>query len=546
MQSTPMAQYLLSRMRDGLQRKAITTCAKWSEQYRVMGKPFPGPWRFDNHPWLREMHNSTAEKNIGQKAAQMGYTELLLNWTFFNIDINRDSCLYVLPTSDDASDFSASRFDPALESSEHLTKLFSDVKNTSMKRAGSATLYIRGSRSKSKLKSIPAGKIAFDEVDEMVQEHLPLAFERASGQVEQQVWMVSTPTVDEYGINNEYRYSTQEHFFFRCPCCSRMIELTFPDSMVITAETHNDSRIKDTHLICTECKGLLKHEEKRLFLASGQHVAACPGMDVRGFHINQLYSPTIHPHQIAISYLKSLSSPVDEQELYNSKLGQTHVVKGAKLNDEDINQCFGEYGKGNQVSGMKLVTIGVDVGSKLHYEVDEWTLEHGIDINTAAHAKVVDAGTVDNFEDIDVLMHKYGANQLVIDADPERRKAFELCQRFYGIARMCHFGNAVSGKQVTLAPDMPMVTVDRTSWLDMALQRFRNRKISIPNDIGHEYTQHLKSTVKVYKKNAEGNIVAKYVKIARDDHFALARCYAEIALLLAAGGATSQNINNIM
>jgi len=44
----------------GLRRRTITKPSKWAENYRVMGPPFEGEWRFKYHPWLREMNDSEA------------------------------------------------------------------------------------------------------------------------------------------------------------------------------------------------------------------------------------------------------------------------------------------------------------------------------------------------------------------------------------------------------------------------------------------------------------------------------------------------------
>jgi len=162
----PLVALLRERIVSGLQRKAVTTSSRWALKYRIMGQPFPGPWTFNHHPWLKDMHDSQAEIIIGQKAAQMGYTEVALNKVFKAIDIDGISVLYVLPASTpDASDFSTARFDPALEMSEHLRSMFTDVKNIGHKRAGNANLYIRGSRSRSQLKSIPVGLVIVDEKD---------------------------------------------------------------------------------------------------------------------------------------------------------------------------------------------------------------------------------------------------------------------------------------------------------------------------------------------------------------------------------------------
>ena len=109
-----IARMMAERIAAGLKRKSLTSCSRWSAACRVMGRPYPGAWSFKHHPWLRAMHDSDAEMNIGQKSAQMGFTEWALNRTFFMIDVKGVDCLYVLPAqTPDASDFSAARFDPA-------------------------------------------------------------------------------------------------------------------------------------------------------------------------------------------------------------------------------------------------------------------------------------------------------------------------------------------------------------------------------------------------------------------------------------------------
>ena len=183
----PLQVLLAERIASGLRRATIKECSQWATSYRMMGEPFPGRWSFKHHPWLEQMHDDDSEIIVGQKAAQMGFTELGLNKTFFAIDVKGQSVLYVLPANTpDAGDFSTSRFDPALELSTHLQHLFSNVKNIGHKRAGNSSLFIRGSRSRSQLKSIPTARIILDEVDEMNQANVPLAFERSSGQTSKQ------------------------------------------------------------------------------------------------------------------------------------------------------------------------------------------------------------------------------------------------------------------------------------------------------------------------------------------------------------------------
>ena len=499
-----------------------------------MGNPFPGPWDTVHHPWLENMLDCKSELMIGQKAAQMGFTEVALNKCFFAIDIEGTSVLYVLPASTpDAKDFSTSRFDPALENCKHLQMLFTDVKNIHHKRAGFANLFIRGSRSRSQLKSIPAGLIILDEVDEMNQNNISLVFERVSGQVQKQIMMVSTPTIDNAGINYYYKQTTQEHYFFKCPHCSKWTELVYPDCLVITAETLIDTNIVNSHLICKECKGILDHNTKIDWL-KGKWVPQFEDRLARGFYINQMYSMTVRPFELAQSFFRAQKDPADEQEFYNSKLGTTHIVEDAKLNDGLIEKCKGGYKQQEYPPPGSFLTIGVDVGKSLHYVVKQWFLKESItsDINTLTTCRNLKYGKVDHFEQLDLLVRRYRPAAVVVDANPERRKAYEFACRFPGLVKLCFYGRGVTGKQINTNEDEQTVTVDRTSWMDLTLGRYRAKTIQLPIDLDAEFIEHLKAPVRIYKKDMDGNPIGKYETGHEADHYAHADTYAEIALQL--------------
>lgn len=542
----------------GLKRKTLTSCSKWAEACVVMGgKDFPGPIRWRYHPWLKDMHDSSAMWNIGQKSAQMGFTVVGMNRTFYKIDVERTSCLYLLPTkTPDATDFSATRFDPLLESSPHLEKLFSDVKNVATKRAGSATLYIRGANSRSGLKSIPVAFIVFDEYDEMNQDNIPLAIERTSGQLSKQFWAISTPTIPGMGINKLFLDSTQEHFFFKCPLCSRLTELIYPDSFVVCGESLDDPDLERSHYICKECKKALpvyikdaKDEAKADFLGTGQWQATGKAdFENRGFYINQMYSPTISPKQLAVAYIHSLRDLSSEQELHNSKLGNPHIVNGARITEQEVEKSIRSYSKTDPAQGGRLITMGVDVGKWLHCEVGLWHPKQlGPDLNMNSDCQVLWEGKVAAFEELDALMRQWQVLMCVIDANPERRKAYEFAVRFWGHVKLCTYGKSIVGKMVVSPKDSPEhhVSVDRTSWLDASQGRFHNGSITLPRDVTFEYKTQIRAPIRVYEKDKDGNPVGKYVNQG-DDHFAHARNYNEIALPLAASLATNRDVGAFM
>lgn len=517
-----------------------------------MGKPYPGPWTFNHHPWLREIHDADCEEVVGRKAAQMGFTECAINKTFYAIDVKGESVLYLLPASKpDAHDFSTSRFDPALELSPHLSNLFSDTKNIGHKRAGTANLFIRGSKSRAQVKSIPVARIIADEVDEMDQDNLILAFERSSGQVDKERFMLSTPTISGFGIDVYYQRSSQESYFFRCPHCSKLTVLVFPDCLVITSDDATSSTIRDSYLICRECKHILDHNQKPEWLSTDncEWVPAYEGRLSRGFHVSQLYSMTTAPWELAYSYLRAQSNPADEQELHNSKLGEPHEVEGARVQDKHIDLCRADYLMGSKLRGDMITTMGVDVGKFLHVEITQWTFNGNYqtrDINLMARARLILATKVEHFENLDELIRRYGVMFTVVDNQPETRQATEFAKRWHGRVRLCRYNSNLGGNQLKDDEDIFRVDANRTAWLDLSLGRFKSTTISLPHDLPLEYIEHVKALVRIYEKDRDGNPVGRYVKPEHTpDHFAHARNYSEIALLLGASLMRSESINHL-
>lgn len=550
-----MKGILKKRISSGLKRKSIDDAAKWACQYRVMKNGVK--WSFERHPWLREMHQSTQEIVVGQKSAQMGYTETALNITLFRMDVLTDDCLYILPSkTPDASDFSSARFDPALELSPHLRRMFSDTKNTGHKRAGAANLYIRGSQSKSGLKSIPVNFISMDEVDEMNEENIALVQERASGQDIFNIFMISTPTIEGKGINKRFVESNQKHFNFKCPSCGRFTELIFPDCIVVTADSVSDPAIEDSHLICKECKNKLPHETKPEWLSTGIWVPQMPSSIIDGFHINQLYScaNAVRPPNIAKAIIKARTSATDEQELYNSKMGLTHTVKGAQIEEKQLLNCIGTHKNGENPGTAKLRTMGIDVNSNLlHVVIAEWYLDKKTNL-TDLHATTIkkhiahlELKGFDAFEQAVRVFWEYRCSYAVIDAAPERRKSLGFCHQIPGLSKICFYVHTTTGNTIKQgsSPDEPSVSVNRTAWLDTTLSRYKNKKVILPSDVSEEFKSHIKSLVRIYTTNRQGDQLGQYVKKDNDhDHFAHADNYAEIALPFAFSGATT-DISNI-
>jgi hypothetical protein len=377
--------------------------------------------------------------------------------------------------------------------------------------------------------------------------------ERTSGQQESQIWKISTATAPNFGINIEFNQSTQEHFVFPCPGCSRHIELT-RKNLIIVGDALDDPRLIESYIECHECHKVLAKGDIALnkweFLQYGKWIRmGSPTSQKRGFYINQLYSPAKagKPVVLAEAWLRSLSDKASEQEFYNSKLGLPHLVEGAQVNDDNINSCIGKHRLTDKPCAG-LMTMGVDVGKWLHVEIASWQIKRmGNDINIMSEPVIVYSDKVPNFEDLDVLMRQYQVLQCVIDANPEGRKATEFARRFHGHVKLCYYGKDKAARTIGKLTDNSetRITVDRTSWLDLSLGRFMNKTIHLPLDISQEFRDHIKAPARQWKMDRDGNPTGTYINLGAD-HFAHARCYNEIALPLAASLATNSDIASFL
>jgi len=546
---------LQERISAGLVNKTLTHCSRWAEHRRIMGEPLPGKYSFKHHPWCREIHDSRASTNTTMKAAQMGMTEIAINRALFTIDVLKKDVLYVLPTAINAGDFAKARFNTALTYSDYLKEIFTDTNTSGLKQAGGVCLYIRGSRGDSNLKSIPVAVLILDELDEMDPKQIHLAKERLSGHKEKSIWQISTPTIPDKGIHEKYIEGTQEHYIFKCPRCGRQTELVYPDCLEIIGESITDPRVHESFLKCRECGGRLEHETKTEWLsdANCEWVPTVTDCDEshRSFYINQLYSYAMMPGEIAQAHFHGLGDEAAQVEFNNSKLGLPYVPDGGQVTDDELKAAVRDYRKNDQrpTGPGRLITMGVDQGAWNHICIVEYFVTGGqYDINAESKAKLLWEGKRDasDFKELDRLMREWQILACVIDARPQINDARRFARRFPGYVWLCTYPVGVAGKELQEADadsGAPILKVDRTNWLDASQGRFHSGRIVLPLDVSLEFKDNIKAPIRTYKRDDLGNAQAIYLN-TKPDHYAHAFNYAEIALPLAAGITTSQDITD--
>jgi hypothetical protein len=326
----------------------------------------------------------------------------------------------------------------------------------------------------------------------------------------------------------------------------------------IIGEHPTDVRCSQSFLKCKECKMRLEHQAKPEFLAGGQwEVTACnTNPDVRGFHINQLYSFTVTPGELVVAYFRGFGDELAAKEFHNSKLGVPFIGDGAKVTDEMIERALKTHTMDAvrpSRGGNRLITLGVDQGKVSYAVACEWLFRvaPSKDLGAAAICKVLWVGKFmeEDWGLLDQLMVEWQVMFAVVDADPQINEARRFARRFPGFVGLCRYRRGQTAKEIAVSEEdtgAPMLTVDRTSWLTAALGRFKMSppQIWLPLDIPMEFREHVKNLVRTYQRDEHGNPVAVFVETG-PDHFAHALTYAEIALPFAPQ-AVGQNIGKCM
>lgn len=520
----------------------MTDLLTWTMLRRRMIDP---KTEFDltRHRYLVEIYQQDAKEIIVKKAGQVCVSEWLISYAFHCGDERDMNVLYLMPTDGDVSDFSQSRFGPALEASPYLESIVvpatgGDGKRGSdrvaLKRIRSSFLHLRGghisremstgkSRGGHKLKSIPVDALIMDEIDEIPPVSQALARERLGHSEEAEVRCVSTPTYAGQGIDVLWQESDQREWMVPCPHCGQWQCITI-DYIVIERDDlerpvawHGQST-GQAYPACEKCGQKLDR------MAQGAWVARYPGRVVAGFHPTKFASYVASLNNI-IEKLRS-TDETKRQECTNQDLGETYTPRGGQMTAEVLDDCRRDYGHGPAPNDEPY--LGADVGSVLHV-----VIRSGQNQETGEYTQRF-AGEMESFEELGRLMKKFKVKRAVVDALPETKKAREFQASFPpGVVWLAYYQDAITKRSESLAwnEDEGVVNMDRTWSLDEMYARFYEGFNILPanaRDIP-DYYDHLTAPVRVLEEKKMGHKVARYVE-ARADHLAHAENYCRAAM----------------
>jgi len=519
--------------------------SKWIEKFdwwlednwTSRGKPidFKGDRRY-----LNELYSCfDVQKVVVMSSSQAGKTEWLISEATYTVDQFNYNCIYFMPTEKNFGQFVSERIDEPISNSKHLTESVKQEKKEGIKdktkdsvavKKLKGRIYFKGTQNTLSMKSTPGDVVYVDELDEMDTDKVPLIQKRLHNSIIKKERWASTPTLPGLGIHAKYKESDQRECYKKCPHCKKWQTISFWDNIKWDEE---NGEIKNERIECAYCNKIILPYKCEEEWRRGN-----PKSDIAGFYVHQLLSNMCDLKELIKQSKSSVESEIEQ--FYNQGLGLPFEPKGSKITDSHFENCKGDYkiGEIKTLEGEKREEIfaGFDVGKVLHYVIMTKT-------------KIIDFGEVDHFfkEETDPdnsaeeIIEKYNVDQFGIDALPETRNSIELCHKFPGRGLYIYYGldkpkkdeyeeREGLSKWIEVEKNADKTETNRTVSLDYTFALIRSRSILIPLDYKNypEFSDHIKSLIRVVREDTKGNKKASYEEIG-PDHIAHAFNYAHIA-----------------
>ncbi len=373
--------------------KPKLTLSEWSDKNRFMTTGTSsrvGRWKTSFTPYLKQIMDdlsptSPVREVYVMKSAQIGLTEIGINWLMYIIEQEPAKTWYALPTDANIKTASKLRFETALKHHPEVHSKILDVGNSKdndqirLKKFEGGSLQFVSCQVAKSLKSESVKNIFIDEVDETPKDiegqgsaiemlrHRQVSFSNSK------FFAVSTPTIKGNSLIEDYFESSDMRLYkMPCPVCSYLHNWDM--------STFNP---KELTMKCPKCKNSYTEENKFEMLALGEWVPIKevnkegPEIEtVVGYSLNSFYSPIgfVSWKDIAIQFYAVGENESKKKAFYNQTLGKTYAISTKRLQEENLMTNLESYIPQKVLpEGVELITAGADVqGDRIECEVVGW------------------------------------------------------------------------------------------------------------------------------------------------------------------------------
>jgi phage terminase large subunit GpA-like protein len=381
--------------------KERLSIVEWAERYETIPREeaLPGPYRFDNAPWLREiaevLHPAHPARHVYMmKGAQVAATTIGRIWIGYSMERFPCRILQVQPTLDMAKRYSRTMIAPMIRSNPIMQAIVSpersrDGSNTILSKSiPGGGLFMTGANSAVGLRSIACRFAHADEVDAWVIDldgegnpfYILLRRLDSFGE-KAKLLVTSTPTIKgESAIETLYEQTDKRRYFVPCPKCGALQLIIWPQVKWPTGQPHL------AEYECLECSAMWSNAMRIDATRDGEWIGELEWklpMPV-GFHLSSLYSHRKTLGDRAVEFVDVYNKPEDFKTFVNTVLGETYEERGQyETSSESIARCAERY-DAPVPTGVQVLTAGVDIqADRIEIEVlgwgrgeECWSIEH--------------------------------------------------------------------------------------------------------------------------------------------------------------------------
>lgn len=399
---------MLSILSDTIKPAPLELPAKWCSENRWLSasaSPNPIKYSIRQFPFWEEVINhgfpgSPIRRIVVQKSSQIGYSELLCSLIGYLVKHFPVSMQMVMDSAEAAKHFSQQRiqkmFDDNPEIAAMLTK---DDTNTILSKSfRNGHLRMIGAAKASHLRGTTARYLFADEVDEWETDlqaqgdPLKLLETRARTFGSRSKYFIgSSPTIDGFSkIQKEYEKTDKRKYHACCIHCGEHFVLLF-----------EYLSFDDGMMYCPHCGSGIRESQKAHILdpangakwiptAKEEQIEYCNESNIRGYHVNALYSPTsIMTWEEVIRQFKEAKNDQSAMKVFvNNTKGEVwkeyssvpHFRKVMENNVDDYAP------KGAAPEDAVKITAGVDIqGDRVEvscfgwgYQMESWLIDHHV------------------------------------------------------------------------------------------------------------------------------------------------------------------------
>jgi phage terminase large subunit GpA-like protein len=376
----------------GLRPDPEITVDAWADEHRYLSPGEAnehGKYETRRVPFLREpmrmlsAHEPNESVTI-MKSAQIGVTQVAVNWVGYIIQHAPAPTLFYLPTREVAQQISQTRIDPMFDATLSLRDRVSpnrsrDKRNTTFRKAFlGGELLLRGANSAAAFRNISARNVILDDLDgwpgEVGTEGDPVELiqKRAITFPNRKFLYVSTPTNRGISkIERLYNDGDQRRFYIPCTHCGHPDYLTwqgYRDHVVKKDPGHHRIEWKGDDyataaMVCGECGKRSPEEAKTEMFIAGEWRPLAPGPGRQpSFHISGLYSPHGWASWAAqaAKFSKTKGNPLQLKAFVNLDLAETYEQRGLGAEADTVLHRLEVYGA--QVpDGVGILVAAIDV-----------------------------------------------------------------------------------------------------------------------------------------------------------------------------------------